>query len=493
VIIGTGYGAAVTALRLGEAGISTLMLEMGQSWSQPGSDGKIFTNMLLPDKRAAWFKPRTEAPLASFLWLDLANRDIEPYAGVLDRVRFGEMSVYLGRGVGGGSLVNGAMAVIPKRGYFEEIFPELDADEMYDIYFPRANAQLGTNDVDPDWFEACACYQFARVSRQHVQKLGYSTPFIPSVYDFDYMRREEANEVPRSALASEVIYGNNYGKRSLDKSYLADALGTGNVTIWALHHVKRLSREPDGSYTLAVDEISAQGELIGKKQINARYLFLAAGSIGSTELLVRARELGTLPELNDEVGQGWGTNGNVMTARANHAWDPTGELQSGMPAVGVDAWNDPKYPVFAEVAPFPAGIETWVSLYLAITRNPERGYFVYDAARDAVALRWDVAQGQPSVDAARNLFDKVNAANSTIYRSDLFGDTRDFEARFTYHPLGGLVLGKATDLYGRVKGYTNLYVNDGSLIPGSTGVNPFVTITALAERNIARILAEDFV
>jgi cholesterol oxidase len=53
------------------------------------------------------------------------------------------------------------------------------------------------------------------------------------------------------------------------------------------------------------------------------------------------------------------------------------------------------------------------------------------------------------------------------------------------------VLGEATDDYGRVKGYRNLYVTDGSLIPGSTGVNPFVTITAPAERNIERVLAED--
>lgn len=54
-----------------------------------------------------------------------------------------------------------------------------------------------------------------------------------------------------------------------------------------------------------------------------------------------------------------------------------------------------------------------------------------------------------------------------------------------------MVLGEATDSYGRVAGYDNLYVTDGSLIPGSTGVNPFVTITALAERNIERVLAED--
>jgi cholesterol oxidase len=44
-----------------------------------------------------------------------------------------------------------------------------------------------------------------------------------------------------------------------------------------------------------------------------------------------------------------------------------------------------------------------------------------------------------------------------------------------------------------VQGHKGLYITDGSLVPGSIGVNPFVTITALAERNIERVLAQDFV
>lgn len=53
------------------------------------------------------------------------------------------------------------------------------------------------------------------------------------------------------------------------------------------------------------------------------------------------------------------------------------------------------------------------------------------------------------------------------------------------------MLGKAIDLYGRVKCCSNLYVTDGSLNPGMTGVHPFVTITAVAARNVERVLAED--
>lgn len=92
--------------------------------------------------------------------------------------------------------------------------------------------------------------------------------------------------------------------------------------------------------------------------------------------------------------------------------------------------------------------------------------------------------------AAKQLFDRINRRNFTIYRYDLFGDNKAFADTFTYHPLGGCVLGEATDDHGRVKGHKGLYVVDGSLVPGSLGVNPFVTITALAERNMERILTD---
>ncbi|MCA6094244.1 GMC family oxidoreductase [Streptomyces sp. SCA3-4] len=492
VVIGTGYGAAVAALRLGEAGVQTLMLEMGQQWDKPGADGNIFPNMLKPDERSTWFKSRTEAPLGSFLWLDVVNKDITPYAGVLDRVNFDQMSVYVGRGVGGGSLVNGGMAVVPKRSYFEEVLPRVDAAEMYDRYFPRANSVLRVNHIDKKWFEDTEWYKFARVSREQAGKAGLGTTFVPNVYDWDYMRREAAGEVPKSALATEVIYGNNHGKMSLDKTYLAAALGTGKVTIRTMHKVKTIGRQKDGSYVLTIEETDAYGKRIATKEITCTYLFLGAGSLGSTELLLRARDTGALPDLSGEVGAGWGPNGNIMTARANHVWNPTGAKQSSIPALGIDDWDNPAAPVFAEIAPMPAGLETWVSLYLAITKNPERGTFVYDKATDRATLRWTRDQNTPAVNAAKSLFDRINKANTTMYRYDLFGSKlKNFADDFCYHPLGGCVLGKATDLYGRVSGYKNLYVTDGSLIPGSIGVNPFVTITALAERNMERVIQQD--
>ncbi|MER6674193.1 GMC oxidoreductase [Streptomyces sp. NPDC000983] len=490
IVVGSGYGSSVAALRLGRAGIRTIVIEMGRLWNTPGPDGKVFCPTTTPDRRSMWFRTRTEAPLATFLWLDLVNKDISPYPGVLDRVHFANISVFVGRGVGGGSLVNGGMAVTPLKSYFEEQFPSVDSDEMYGTYFPRARSMLGVNSIDPAWFESSEWYRYTRISRKHATNAGLRTTFVPNVYDFGHMQREAAGTAPRSALAGEVMYGNNHGKRSLDKSYLAAALGTGNVTIHTLERATSIRRAADGTYLLTAQRIDETGAVVETKEYNCTYLFLGGGSVGTTELLLRARETGTLPDLDASVGTGWGTNGNVMLGRANHLWDTVGVNQSTIPMMGIDDWANTDNPVFAEIAPLPMGLENWVSLYLAITKNRERASFSLSGG--SLALDWTPAQSAVSSAMAKKLFDRVNRANATIYRYDLFGSpSRAFADDFTYHPLGGCVLGRATDPYGRVKGYSKLYVTDGSLVPGSLGVNPFVTITALAERTMARVLVED--
>jgi cholesterol oxidase len=329
------------------------------------------------------------------------------------------------------------------------------------------------------------------LGRKHAQASGFATPFIPSTYDFTYMKQEQANQVPRSALASEVIYGNNYGKRSLDKTYLAAAAATGRLTISTLHVATGVRPAATGGYEVGVTQIDTSGNTVVYKTVYADRVFFAAGSVGTSKLLVRSKALGMLPNLPGAVGQGWGNNGNVMCARANHIWDLPGALQSAMPVVGIDNWADTGGPGFAEIAPFPTGAELWISLYLTITKNPNRGTFSYNSSTDSVGLNWQTSWNQPSINAAKRIFDKINSRQWTVYRSDLFGVNKVWGDDLTYHPLGGCVLGQATDNYGRLPSYPGLYVIDGSLVPGSTGVNPFVTITALAERNIDKIIATD--
>ncbi len=489
LVIGTGYGGSVAALRLAEAGVDVHMVEMGMAWDTPGSDGKIFANTTSPDQRSYWLRTKTKQPLSNFLGFPI-DKDIPRYTGILDAEEFSGITVYQGRGVGGGSLVNGGMAVTPKRENFGAILPTVNADEMYNTYYPRANAGLGVATVRPAWFDTTDCYQYARVGRKQAQRSGFPFVFVPDVYDWNYMEQEAAGTVPKSALAGEILYGNNYGKKSLQKTYLPRIAATGRVTISPLHRVTQVVPASGGGYTVTIEQLTTEGAVSTIKTVTAAKVFFAAGSVGTSKLLVKLKATGALPNLNGEVGKGWGDNGNVMCGRANHIWDPTGSLQSSIPCGGIDNWAAGG--AFAEVAPLPTGIETWASFYLSITKNPNRAQFTWNPTTRAVELNWQTAWKQPAIDMAKTIFDKINATEGTIYRTDLFGVYKIWGDHLTYHPLGGAVLGKATDNYGRLAGYPGLYAIDGSLIPGNTSVNPFVTITALAERNIEKIIATDF-
>ncbi|MFD9961451.1 GMC oxidoreductase [Amycolatopsis sp. NPDC058986] len=489
LVIGSGYGGSVAALRLAQAGVDVAMIEMGMAWDTPSADGRIFANTTSPDQRSFWLRTRTKQPLSNFLGFPL-DKDIPRYTGILDAEEFGGIIVYQGRGVGGGSLVNGGMAVTPKRENFGAILPSVNADEMYDVYYPRANEGLGVGTVRPAWFDTTDCYQYARVGRKQAQRSGFPFVFVPDVYDWNYMEQEAAGTVPKSALAGEILYGNNYGKKSLQKTYLPRIAATGRVSVSPLHRVTSVAPASGGGYTVAIEQLTTDGTVSTTKTVTADKVFFAAGSVGTSKLLVKLKATGALPNLNGEVGKSWGDNGNVMCGRANHLWDPTGSLQASIPCGGIDNWAAGG--AFAEVAPLPTGIETWASFYLSITKNPNRAQFSWNPSTQRVDLNWQTAWKQPSIDMAKSIFDRINATEGTIYRTDLFGAYKIWGDHLTYHPLGGAVLNKATDNYGRLAGYPGLYVIDGALIPGNTSVNPFVTITALAERNIEKIVATDF-
>jgi len=76
---------------------------------------------------------------------------------------------------------------------------------MYATYFPRAQSALGVDNIDQTWFESAECYQFARVSRKTANNAGLTMVFVPNVYDFGYLVKEQENTVTRSALDERNI------------------------------------------------------------------------------------------------------------------------------------------------------------------------------------------------------------------------------------------------------------------------------------------------
>ena len=493
IVIGSGYGGGVTALRLGQAGKSTLILEKGRLWNAADEDGKRFSRMLPPDTRAGWFTEMPPSLVTSFQGIsieDVVARNASPQpiqAGICEKVDYGAHSVFRGIGVGGGSLVNAAIAAVPTESQIRETFPDIDPAEFLGTYIERAKSSLRISYRDMDWFEQAPCFQYARVGRKYAEAAGYGVDYNGSAYSFDYLKKEAAGEVPRSSLNFEQEYGSNYGRfGSVDQTYIADALATGRVTLKPLTEVTDIERAPNGEWLVRTREIDRWGKVVEQSEVVGTQLYLNAGVLGTNKLLLRARDTGKLPDLSTEIGRGYGNNGDLMVAHALADDDPAGVDQSLMGMINLDGRDDPDNPVYASIFSIPLPVETHALGYYVMVKTGDRGTITYDAAGDAINIDWPEQFTDNQIGRAQQVFDRVTQANGVTYRDDFFGG-KTFAAH-TVHPMGGCVRGVATDGYGRVNGYDNLFVNDGSLLPGYLGCNPYMTITALAERNIEAIL-----
>lgn len=499
IIIGGGYGSAVTSQRLCQAGKKVVLLERGLDWDKYNkANDKKFAKMDVVIDESKWLRKDGIAPFANNLQ-GSTNR----FTGILQREEFDHVKIYIGCGLGGGSLVNGAMTVVPKRNYFEEIMPQLDAEAFYTKYFPLVNTELGMNTIPPEMYNS-EWYKYARAGVEEGKNAGFPNVVdVPSVYDYNYMIREMKNEVPRSALNQEVIYGNNYeGKKDLTKSYFKRAIATGNFDLRELHQVDLIKINSKGQYVLIVKQLNHKGHVSCIREFTCDKLFIGAGSVGTTELLLKSKALGGLPDLDNELGKYWGNNGNTMAARRGGMENNPADLksrgvnQSTMPARGLDNFEDPVYPFFAEIAPFPGGVGGNLvfgdmATYLVVNKLKKFGSMEWDKMSNKLKLNWGVEENQHMRKNAKYFLDKMNQANGGTYATTAFPKD-GIDESICYHPLGGCVIGKATDLHGRVNNYKNLYVMDGALIPGTLGVNPYVTITAVAEYCIETILKEDY-
>jgi cholesterol oxidase len=476
IVIGSGFGGAVASLRLGQAGIETIVLERGRRW-QITDAGDTFSTTDKPDGRAAWLSPTTILPPP------VPELPIDVYTGVLDVKRGNGINAYTGAGVGGGSLVYGAVTYQPTEELFYKVFPRtINYSKLDQIYFPRVRSILNATPI-PDDILQTESYLASRILLEQATKAGLTARKIDIAFDWDIVRQEIAGQKVASIIAGQVYYGTNSGgKNSLDRNYLSLAEATGNVEIRPLHVVTTIEESNRGRYRVVSNQIDEQGVVIAQKSFTCRYLFLAAGSIGTTELLLRAKTNGTLRHLNNQVGRFWGTNSDSNTVMINASeTNPT----LGSPGViAVEHLNNPIAPVVLEAfqgIPFiPQGLNPILGEGIS---QPE-GYLTYNVSTQSADLFWpnNSADRQKNAQALQYTYQLLNQANGT----SLAGAT---DNSFTAHPLGGATIGKVCDPHGQVFGYANLFVVDGSLIPGSTAcTNPSLTIAALAEQSMDHFL-----
>lgn len=478
VVIGSGFGGAVAALRLGEAGVQTSVLERGSRW--PLSPFReTFSSEVVPDGRAYWRRTR-------FTNITSMPAFTDYFGGVLDATEYDSIDVWRAAAVGGGSVVFTGVMIDPGKRMFDAVFNgSVSHEEMTRVHYPRARAVLRPSVMPADVYNS-APFHHSRVWDDQVRAAGYTSEPTAGLWDWNIVRDELAGRARRAAVAGESTLGTSTGaKPDLTTSYLRLAEDTGSVGIYAGHEVLSIGRE-GSRYVLQTARVAPTGERVSTRTLTCDRLFLGAGSVGTSELLVRARATGTLPDLNEHIGEGWGSNGDAAVVRSfSGAGAGEGQAapcasrivdESGLPLT-LENWYIPGIPV-----------DTGTIGSLGLVLDSTRGRYVYNAADDSVGLDFPKAGRDVVDEALRAVNNRIAEANNVPVGFEPL--SRDVSSSFTAHPLGGAVIDRATDNVGRVVGYDGLYVVDGALIPGSTGAaNPSLTITALAERAMSAIVS----
>jgi cholesterol oxidase len=526
IIVGSGFGGSIAAYNLAQVGVRSLVLERGRWWSvaDPTRESTFPTlpSVMAGDGRATWLREQArgnaymnyvpEAVSASKITTGLLEV-IDELANPHDRspaIRAEGIAPVAATGVGGGSLVYNGISYTPLKEAWDAAFPSAELPFMQQVWrelneqghFERVLAMIKASPVPADVLRSAA-FASTRWMQDLAIAAGYpvedgshatklrGTVLPPLAVDWDAVRDELAGRRAPSAILGEAWWGLNSGaKRSLDKPdhYLGLAIATGKAQVKALHTVTRIRFDPRSElFTLDVICSDEDYRELERFSLTTRHVIMSAGSLGTTKLLVRARDTGDLPELNAHVGTRWSSNGNCNAFR----FVGTGAASQGGPAgIKLVNYDDPRNPVVLENLPMrvPAAfaksqqLSPFVRAILNIGLGipTATGRFRYDAATDTVVLTWPP-------EASDRVYDKFVSMMREL-GEPTFIIERAASLRGTAHPLGGVPLGLATDLDCRVHGYDHLYAVDGSIVPGSgAATNPSVLICALAQRSMDKI------
>ena len=465
--------------------------------------------------------------------------------GWLDLRMLRHVAVAQGAGVGGGSLIYVNVSIEADPSVFERGWPaEITFAELRP-HFETVGRMLGVATIPrQQWPARTALMAEAARTVGSGERFGTVeqaisfdptwSPAEPGAYDPARSRRftnAHGREQGTCVHLGECSIGCPVlAKNTLDLNYLARAESHG-ADVRPMTVVRSIGRTADG-YEVRLDRI--EGRRLVASTEKARIVVVAAGSLGSTELLLRSRDLvRSLPALPAGLGKGWSTNGDFLTI----GWHSDRDVRPtrGPTITSAIDFRDGSaggHPFMIEDGGFPDVLAAYQRrrrdrfspwrrrrlLDRTIRRlvDVEGGAVEHvmpwfsqgrDAADGTMRLRprWGFF-GAPglaidwNVKASRPMFESIIAmhrrlAEATGGRPMLPATWRLASYLITPHPLGGCRMGTDPDESvvahtGEVFGHRNLYVADGAIVSSALGVTPSRTIAALAERIAAGIVTE---
>ena len=308
IIIGSGFGGSISACRLAEAGMKVLVLERGRRWEPKAAEGVTAYPRNLMDP---WIWDQAN-PLRFNGWTDLRL--------------FKGMAVVAGSGVGGGSLIFANVSIIPPKTVFKAPWPaEITFDELQPFYSEVANVldlqQIPDNQINPR-FDLMRRAAKDIGAQDRFGKLPLAISFRPDLKFDPAHPPTEADSLPHKnkhgAMQGTCFHAGicDFGcpvkaRNTLDVNYLYIAEQKG-PEVRPLHFVTKIEKEGAG-YRVHFNRIDNENHALVAGSEVADRVILAAGSLGSTEILFRARDqYKTLPNVSRFLGQRWSSNGDFQ-------------------------------------------------------------------------------------------------------------------------------------------------------------------------------------
>lgn len=510
IIIGSGFGGSVSALRLSEKGYNVLVIEKGK-----------------------WYKtsdfPKTNWNLKKWLWMPFLR-----FYGIMKMSIFKHVVILSGTGVGGGSLVYANTLPIPKNAFYNSGSWSKLADWKTELapFYQKALQMLGAT-KNPKLFDGDIALQ--KLAKKIDREKHFEHPNVAVFFGKEGVEVSDPyfnGKGPKRSgcnFCGGCMTGCRYNaKNTLDKNYLYLAQKNG-VEILAENEVFDVIPIDDsqGKTGYKVNLKTSTKLFKQKKIVTAKGVIFSGGVMGTIKLLLKIKDK-SLPLLSDKLGDDIRTNNETLVSVST--LDKTKDLSRGV-AIGSLLHTDDNSHL--EVVRYAKGSNFWKLFHFPYStgRNPFvrilkmfwmgikspisyfKIYWTNSWAKSTTVLLFmqtidstikfkrnflgwmvsSISSGKKptptipeSIELTKKYSELINGKATSFALESLAGIPS------TAHILGGAVMGKdaskgVINKNNKVFGYTNMFIIDGSMISANPGVNPALSITAIAERAMSKI------
>ena len=510
IVIGSGFGGSVSAMRLAEKGYRVLVVEKGKRWKSQDF-------------------PKSNWNLKKYLWLPALR-----WFGFLRLSFFKEVFILSGVGVGGGSLVYANTHMMPPDAFFTNpVWAGLkDWKNVLAPYYETARFMLGSEKYKKENSEDLVLKEIAEeMGRGHTYgRVDHVGVYLgdPKKEVDPYFKGLGPKRKGCIECAGCMVGCRYEAKNTLDKNYLWFAENLLSATVLAETETIRIEVQADQTYKIQTRRSTGLSK--NEQTFTANGIVVSGGVLGTLDLLLKQKHVhNTLPNLSDKLGHNLLTNSEMLSGvvaadqKLNHGLaistvfnpdehthielckfpDKSGAMirlatmaaGNGNPAVRTLKMlgNIITHPIDFIRSVFQRNTAKNSVIFLIMQSLPnamrmklKRGLFGY-----SLSFKNDSGEKVPSYipigqEVLYKYAAKVNGVPQNAFSEVVFG------LASTAHILGGCPMGKTKEEgvvneNFAVHGYKNFYILDGSIVPCNLGVNPSLTITALSEYAMSQI------